>query len=1291
MRCSRDLYMMNVTDLKASVLSLKQTYNALYLTTPKPLLSRVIDANGNKTLTAILDVLEADSAECVANLETLLRNHWQVIKGTSLAYTALPKQDITRLLCDVARFVIENKPPLVETESTTDEDRAAYTLLGVLMPGISLDSMDGSMDAHDHRKYPDLSTVDDLAFVLQTHVLDKSCHALLPVRLLTGIGTDTTSSSLMNVYYDYHVPAMNTQLDSEEKERLVHHSSLTETVWETKTHYELLSNETSNFLGYLRQLCAQLSFNSVSGIGKEENAGLGAYGAILAFNDYYKKLVSCDLVLVDEKPSVDSITRLLGPTMAGYLCYGEELYYANKSSKICELLSVTADELAQIKVLIGGQPRLHLTENNECALMMLNAPPSLSSLGEFNAAYLCYKGEVYYANRRLGICQCLDLSSEQKSALTALTSGMKPLKIDRLIAETPAYMLTKKALSDIQNITGHIHHALWCVETCSHRVHDDGIPPPVKAEIEQLLEFSSNPGANINATETLATCLATRRRALEQVIASQEIILSNLTLDGETNASFLEAAKQAFQAAKEDLERAMVDHSYPVEGHDKLGLTVSLLTELNVTFSITTPDDLETLKILSPLEISRFLDDDRIKSQLITQLATLELLITFSLGLSPERVHAIFSAIAENSFIWIKKAQDVSVLLQLLDLGQCQAVCNALETQLRELLNRGSSHTLSKILDNLSEEQCKIVLKTLLPSTIISAAVFDHYFENLSEPLQKIAFEVMEKNVSDLFRTLEDIWLLVENRLPEHRAIIVDAIKQKLPEFLQSLFDLNALLRRFKPSERGIVFESIQLKLIDLIQSSSDLKPSTLETMLEYLSDEQSKIVLKTSLPLLIKSVSDFKSVFDKLSIPQQKIAFEVIEKNFSDWVTTTDDIKQFLAYRLPEHRAVIVEAIKQKLPVLLQSCADLQRVLEYLTPSEKDIIFESIRPTMIGLIQSSSDLNILFQNLPMKQRGIIFEAIKDDILRLINNAEDAGRILEYLELDQGNFVLNKIEPQLPELVKTSVDVAYLIKGPISIVETLKVKGLLPPLTISDLTAFCFSLSFKKFESLLKIIDLRSLTMDATVYGMFGLLQFIRQTNDKKELFFAALKAQWPLIITTTNDLRIFNTSERLSIISSIKDQLVLLVANIESHRIHAHDKLLNDYVEQQRRFIEEAETPEALFALKQNLEATLVSVNSPEVRFVKREIEAHGRPGLFSHGHGKKARAIQEALCAIPPHARGTVMSNPEGNPVQDAIARRRKLRTIDSAKRDRLREGPYPMEADDTSTPGPANPRHR
>lgn len=1211
-----------IDTLKAKTIAL-QIVDGMQVSSIPSLQARVVSAYHKKTLAGLLAILEAPAAEQLTQLETFLRENWALIKGTALCYTAIPTDSVTKLMCDVARYIVETKPGLAITAAASSEDSAAHAVLGVLMPGLSLDSINGDINTEGARLYPDLSSPEiDAEEVLRTHVLDSKGYSLIPVRVWSSLDITPEPTPINNPYYDRFHPnhaSMSEYLQPEEIARLVGHSRLTQAVQDAKTHYESLSNDASNLLGQLRQLCSKLSLNSASyagGVGTEDNAGLGAYDAILAFNAYYRNLVACDLIFSDQPPSEDTLADLPGSAPVAYVCCNDAVYYVNKKTSVCHPIPhVTPAAFAKLQALAAGSACLSLTDDNECDLVRLEfASDDLPEIvlndilndlpGTSNAAYVCLSDGMYYVDKRTGSSEKLNVTPVDASHIQSMLGdqGFSPL--------------TRAQLDDITSRTTHVHNKLIRVATLTAYYHDDGIPAPVKASIETLLELSTNPGANTNATANLQTCIAIRRTELAALMRLHEMPLSQIgALQGAHKAHLLAEARRDFEDKKKALVEALDKHEY-ADGHDSLYLTQALLTVLKVRFSIRSKEDIELLKTLAPSEITMVFSKQSVLNNFLRQLGEplveplVENFISFALEISPPRLQALWSALTRTGSMDQLAPSDIAELLMLLDVDRSQIIW---ETAKDRWLHHSirSAVGLAIVIKNLTPEQCGVVFNDYVSSAFI-------------------------RNINDLC----SLMVLCEDN-DGVRDIIFEKVKDRLPVLIRGSLDGLKVLSMLSKEQRAFALESVQADLPRLIKD----RPQLLD-LLRFSSEESRALVLNRmaeQLPKLFRkaNLDDLFGLFSAIPMTDTNM-IAMVQKYILKRIDNPVTLGLYLSVLAPEKCFSFIQFIQKEQPNYLKKFINFVLVSNDLDDSR----FSSMLNAMGDHIpvKTVEDLSEFLQVTKYKFisfHPIIIAKVQEKPPGLIQSVEDVLRLLNSISGAQGGayFFYQALRSSLEALV-------------------VQIEGGLTPDEKRHLTEMIDTVnSPETFEDVHRYV--RTIVQMQLVNG--------QRIIDSDEDLTAMLSGDRP-------QATLFEAQRGLSSLAS----------ELLRYRVNVQDKELTNYVESAQLRIREATTPEACQALKQELKNTLASVSSPQVQAVKDAIQGYRRGLTLFNRKSAKADNIADALCAMPPQERGTVLSAAR-NAVQDEIGRQRlrgKVVQTETLKRLKAQFTP--------DTPAPDEPEH-
>lgn len=285
--------LMNILKLKEDTALLFNHFIAINLADIPDITNKAVVAYSKQTLTRLNTLLTSDmpEQELISALTDFLKTNWDFVKFNALSYTALPEHPLTLLLCDVANVIVEtNKSERAAADAVADHPLG---IIQILMPTVHTESI--------HNEYPSLHPEQDevtqewqdvdIKKILKSHIISQDGLSLLPLKLLAQLDIDVSNQMINNPYYDYKKPEMLFHLNAEEQKRLFEYSVMSKNIYDAKKLYETYLSDQSNILGHLRQLCANLAFNSAyDGIGTHAQAGQGAYTAIIAFNSYYQAI-----------------------------------------------------------------------------------------------------------------------------------------------------------------------------------------------------------------------------------------------------------------------------------------------------------------------------------------------------------------------------------------------------------------------------------------------------------------------------------------------------------------------------------------------------------------------------------------------------------------------------------------------------------------------------------------------------------------------------------------------------------------------------------------------------------------------------------------------------------------------------------------------------------------------------------------------------------------------------------------------------------------------------------------
>ncbi len=429
----------------------------------------------------------------------------------------------------------------------------------------------------------------------------------------------------------------------------------------------------------------------------------------------------------------------------------------------------------------------------------------------------------------------------------------------------------------------------------------NSLPKPLKKEIELLLSLASNPRANINATENLETCIATRRTKILAAVQGNEAILSCISISGESKESLLTASKECLFKTIGELIKALASKSYE-GGHDTLSVNRRLLEWLEISFSIASKDDLNTFKTLSSDEMTGLLQMSTLPTQLIHQINSLENLVLFIMGLAPEKITAMLN-------------------------GSKKAILNTIIKTTRDF---------SALLISLEPEKCRAVIegiKSDIPKIIKTGLDFSQVLRYLT-PAQRTAFiEGINSEYSKIIKTSHDFIEVVHELSPEQRTTVVDAMKSEYSKIIKTSHDFIELVQELSPEQRTTVVDAMKNEWPNIIKWINDFSD-----VLPHLTPLQCTTVIeciKMKLPKIIKTSMDFMSVMEKLTPLQHATVLNAMKSEFTKIIKNNLDFFWVLINLNPEQRTTVFNEMKSEIPNIIKNSGDFKYILLLLSPTQ--------------------------------------------------------------------------------------------------------------------------------------------------------------------------------------------------------------------------------------------------------------------------------------------------------------------------------------------------------------------
>ena len=704
-------------------------------------------------------------------LKKELAQNWKLVKGTFLSYTSMPEDDVTTLLCDIA-------------ESISDEENHPFK---ILIPGVNPDSA--------KEEYPDLAEKGSpsLKTILRTHILSQFGNSLVPVRTLGDLTPPFDKAKLPNYYYDVFSAKADDKgfLTQNDLERLYSHTNDTQALRDCTQNYLGHLTDDNTLLGKLNILISGLHLYDVGGLGREEDAGGGAYDYIIKFRDYYSLLDDEQKKQIPQKVR-DEIELLLDlafdPEKNKNAVEDLRTCIATRKGKLSGEVKVNETALSQIK--IGGQTSQSLLEGTKQAFETArdNLKQSIADnkyqggadrLGVTAALLRELKFELRISTE----AEFVDFMSSSPSELQDIIKTNPKLKQDILNhlkdLETLVISCTETSperLKAVFEVMGkeifdkHIKR-VNDISACLS-VHEgeklDAVIFGLKDKLPEFIKYSWDFG---DALQYLSPEQRTEvYNALKDKLP--EIIKSGSDFKFALQHLNPEQCTEVYNALKNKLPGIIknganfgsaLEHLSPEQRTEVYNSLKDKLPEIIKNGT----DFGYALEHLSPEQRTEVYNTLKDKVPKIIKNAT-----DFGSALkhlSPEQRTEVYNTLKDNVPEIIKYGTDFGSVLRYLNPGQCTAVCKALKDKLPEIIKDG--YDFGVMLMSLNPDQCTTVCDTL------------------------------KDKVPEVIKSGRNFGLAHQLFNPEQCTAVCKALKDKLPEIIKDGHDFIFALKALKKPE----------------------------------------------------------------------------------------------------------------------------------------------------------------------------------------------------------------------------------------------------------------------------------------------------------------------------------------------------------------------------------------------------------------------------------------------------------------------------------------------------------
>ena len=753
-----------------------------------------------------------------------------------------------------------------------------------------------------------------LEVILKTFVLNEDFSSLVPVSVILE-DEDLRPYDMDAVHAIYAASNETSKKETIEftNQRIRSHSDETLSVHNAEEKLRSAKDEKNNFLDNLEWLCNQLKFNDAySGAGRGDNAGKGAYPAIIAFKEYYDSLGYQLRQWKDDQVFQERFIYIkLNDNPAKKLTYAVKSKDADakqgiikqetieaffsKDSKDKNILSVeqAKDYKEEIlKVIIDqGNASLEDEEKKKIPtelkseidkLLSLSSDPSKNKNATENI-------ETCIANRRAALEKLMS-SEDQKQLLRKI--NISDIFKQNLIEELESNLkIAKDALRNkLQESDGY--------------QGKDSLDISVKLLEEFNVDFKIQ---NLNELVDIVKGLTTDE-------------ISSLCEKDENFEQFIGPIKNNI----ENLIYFVLDCS-----EDNLRALLKVISKKG--------------------RITDFFDSAQ----------TLGIVINFASNNAKTKI--ILEALKNNLKDIIKSGYDFGLALTFLNETQITTVCAALKNNLKDIIKSGQDF--GNVLQYLNQAKITTVcaaLKDNLKDIIKSGEDFGDALEYLNDAQRTAVLTALKDNLKDIIKSGQGFGNALQYLSDAQRTVVLIALKDNLKDIIKSGYDFGLALTFLNETQITTVCAALKNNLKDIIKSGQDFG-----NVLQYLNEDKRTEVLtelKDNLKDIIKSGQDFGNVLQYLNEDKRTEVLTELKDNLKDIIKSGQDFGNVLQYLNKAQRTAVLTELKDNLKDIIKSGEDFGSVLLYLNEIQVITVCAALKDNLKDIIKSKKEFTSVFE-----------------------------------------------------------------------------------------------------------------------------------------------------------------------------------------------------------------------------------------------------------------------------------------------------------------------------------------
>ena len=851
-----------------------------------------------------------------------------------------------------------------------------------------------------------------LEIILKTHLLNEDSSSLIPVSVIL--------EDINLRPYDFACVVFDDQIKKRTNQKIISHSDETLAVYNAMNKLSIAESDQNHFLGNLTELCKQLRFNdSHSGIGRHDNAGKGAYPAIIAFKDYYDALGYQLKEWQDEREFKEGFIYIKFNDNPA-----EGFSYAVKSKGTGIKQGVIKQE--DIEGLFSKDSNVN--DNNtgkENSRFYFEKAKNYKEeilkvvIAQGNASLEDEEKNKIPTELKNEIEKLLILSSDLSKNHNATTNldtciGTRRESLEKLIS-SPAQkqLLAQIATSNvfkanlIQDLHGNLQKTKNALQNTLNKADNyqgaDLLGISIKLleifkvdfkikDINMLIDITKD----LTKNDVLALC--EKDAYLKQFIGPIKNNLENLT-------SFI------FDCSEDNLKVLL-------EAISNKGYITNLFTSVN-TLAI-------VLDCISNNEKANII----LKAfgsnlhNIIKSGANFGYALAY---LNESQIMVLCTAVKDHLKDIFKSGDDFGLFLRYLDESQITAVCGALKDNLKDVIKSG--HDFGCVLKYLNVSKLTMVcvaLKDNLKNIIKSGDDFGYTLKYFNEPQITAVCLALKDNLKDIIKSGDDFGRAIKYLNESQKAVVYSSCKDNLKYIIKSGRDFGRAIQHLNAFKIIAVCTALKYDLKYIIKSGYDFG-----SVLYYLNEIQITAVctaLKDNLKYIIKSGHDFGFTICYLKESQRTAVYTALKDNLKDIIKSGDDFGRAIQYLNESQKTEVYNTLKYNLKNIIISGYNFGMALQYLNDSQKNELCIILKNNLKDMIRSIYDFSYFLKYIDESQMTVVCATLQDNLKDIIKSGHYFGYALQYIPESQIIAICYALKNYLKDVITSGRDFGLVFK-----------------------------------------------------------------------------------------------------------------------------------------------------------------------------------------------------------------------------------------------------------------------